>query len=126
MDGKNFSVEQVISQKLLDLGVPVHLKGFRYLRTAVELSQADMNLVGSITKLLYPEVAKRYHITEGKVERAIRNAIEISWSRGNIRTFDILFGYTRENGHGRPTNSEYIAAVADAIRMERNGDIKRI
>ena len=114
--------ERLISHMLLDLGVPVHLKGYRYVRTAVILAQEDMSVVGSVTKLLYPEVEKRYNTTDGKVERAIRNAIEISWERGNRTTFERLFGYHAECGQGRPTNSEYIAAMADVIRIKMNNE----
>ena len=110
--------ERLVTQMLLDMGVPAHLKGYRYVRTAVVMVEEDMKVIGSVTKLLYPEVAKRYNTTDGKVERAIRNAIEVSWERGNRNTFEKLFGYCLENGQGRPTNSEYIAAVADAVRIQ--------
>lgn len=116
-------VEQLISELMLDMGVPAHLKGYRYIRTAVLLAEEDMKVVGSVTKLLYPEIAKQYNTTDGKVERAIRNAIEISWERGNKKTFEEMFGYCAESGQGRPTNSEYIAAIADTVRMKlaKNG-----
>lgn len=113
-------VEQMISKMMLDMGVPAHLKGYRYVRTAVLMAEEDMKVVGSVTKLLYPEIAKQYNTTDGKVERAIRNAIEISWERGNKETFEGLFGYCAESGQGRPTNSEYIAVIADTIRMQIN------
>lgn len=108
-------IERKISQMMLDMGVPVHLKGHRYMRAAIIMAEQDMRVVGSVTKLLYPEIAKHYNTTDGKVERAIRNAIEISWERGNRQTFERLFGYCMESGQGRPTNSEYIAAIADAV-----------
>ena len=116
-------VEQLISELMLDMGVPAHLKGYRYIRTAVLMAEEDMKVVGSVTKLLYPEIAKQYNTTDGKVERAIRNAIEISWERGNKKTFEEMFGYCAESGQGRPTNSEYIAAIADTVRMKlaKNG-----
>lgn len=107
--------ERKVSQMMLDMGVPAHLKGHRYMRAAIMMAEQDMRVVGSVTKLLYPEIAKYYHTTDGKVERAIRNAIEISWERGNRKTFEALFGYCMESGQGRPTNSEYIAAIADAV-----------
>ena len=110
---------------MLDMGVPAHLKGYRYVRTAVLMAEADMKVVGSVTKLLYPEIAKRYNTTDGKVERAIRNAIEISWERGNKETFESLFGYCAESGQGRPTNSEYIAAMADTIRIQMKPEKER-
>lgn len=112
--------EKLATQMLLDMGVPAHLKGYRYVRTAVIMVEEDMSVVGSVTKLLYPELAKRYNTTDGKIERAIRNAIEVSWARGNRSTFESLFGYCAESGQGRPTNSEYIAAVADAVRIQLN------
>lgn len=119
-DKANYRAEHLATQMLLDMGVPAHLKGYRYVRTAVVMVEEDMRVVGSVTKLLYPELAKRYNTTDGKVERAIRNAIEVSWMRGNRSTFERLFGYCAESGQGRPTNSEYIAAVADAVRIQLN------
>lgn len=110
-------LEQAISQVMLDMGMPVHLRGYHYMRTAVVMAVEDMKVVGSVTKLLYPEVARRYNTTNGKVERAIRNAIEISWERGNRHTFEKMFGYCKESGQGRPTNSEYIAAIADSVKV---------
>ena len=83
--------ERLATQMLLDMGVPAHLKGYRYVRTAVIMVEEDMSVVGSVTKLLYPELAKRYNTTDGKIERAIRNAIEVSWVRGNRSTFERLF-----------------------------------
>ncbi len=116
LDKKN--IEQIISQMMLDMGIPVHLKGYHYIRAAVMMAVEDMKVVGSVTKLLYPEIARRYNTTNGKVERAIRNAIEISWERGNRHTFEKMFGYCMESGQGRPTNSEYIAAIADVVYMQ--------
>ncbi|MCM1135098.1 MAG: sporulation initiation factor Spo0A C-terminal domain-containing protein [Clostridium sp.] len=121
----NKKKEQLISRMMLDMGVPAHLKGYRYVRAAVFMAEEDMKVVGSVTKLLYPEIAKRYNTTDGKVERAIRNAIEISWERGNKRTFELLFGYCGESGQGRPTNSEYIAAIADSVRIQINQENQR-
>lgn len=117
------NAEQMISEMMLDMGIPAHLKGYHYMRTAVLLAVEDMKVVGSVTKLLYPEIAKRYNTTDGKVERAIRNAIEISWERGNRQTFEKLFGYCMESGQGRPTNSEYIAAIADAVHLNMIGAV---
>lgn len=114
----DYKVEKLISMMMLDMGVPAHLKGYRYVRTAVYMAEEDMRVVGSVTKLLYPEIAKRYNTTDGKVERAIRNAIEISWERGNPETFKKLFGYCAGSGQCRPTNSEYIAAMADVVRLQ--------
>ena len=111
-------LEMHVTQIMLDMGVPAHLKGYHYLRTAIILSGKDMEVVSSVTKLLYPEVAKKYHTTDQKVERAIRNAIEISWNRGNRDTINMLFGYSADEGRTRPTNSEYIARIADKIRLD--------
>ena len=111
-------VEQMISHMMLDMGVPAHLKGYRYVRAAVLMAEEDMKVVGSVTKLLYPEIAKRYNTTDGKVERAIRNAIEVSWARGNVQTFEKMFGYSALSGRTRPTNSEYIARIADKVRLD--------
>ena len=113
-------LERYVTRIMLDMGIPAHLKGYHYLREAIILSGKDMEAVSSVTKLLYPTVAKRFKTTDQKVERAIRNAIEVSWTRGNIDTFEELFGYSDgiSNGTGRPTNSEYIARIADKIRLD--------
>ncbi len=113
------AVEGYVSKIMLDMGVPAHLKGYRYLRSAVMLAEKDMQVVGSVTKLLYPEIAKQYGTTDRKVERAIRNAIEISWERGNASCFEELFGYSGSDGRERPTNSEYIAGIADKVQLKR-------
>jgi len=115
---EEFGLMEYITELMLDMGVPAHLKGYHYLRTAILLAEEDMEVVGSVTKLLYPEIAKRFKTTEQKVERAIRNAIEVSWARGNADTFEDLFGYSFLTGNSRPTNSEYIAQIADRIRLE--------
>lgn len=103
---------------MLEIGVPAHLKGYHYLRYAIILSGKDMEVVSSVTKLLYPTIAKHFRTTDQKVERAIRNAIEVSWSRGNVETFEKIFGYSVATGRTRPTNSEYIARIADSIRLD--------
>jgi two-component system response regulator (stage 0 sporulation protein A) len=103
---------------MLEIGVPAHLKGYHYLRDAIILSGKDMEVVSSVTKLLYPTIAKHFRTTDQKVERAIRNAIEVSWSRGNVETFEKIFGYSVATGRTRPTNSEYIARIADNIRLD--------
>ena len=114
---KDFELERYITEIMLDIGVPAHLKGYHYLRDAILLSGRDMEVVSSVTKLLYPTIAKRFKTTDQKVERAIRNAIEVSWTRGNVETFERLFGYSVQSGKNRPTNSEYIARIADKIRL---------
>ena len=115
---KDFELERYITDIMLDIGVPAHLKGYHYLRDAILLSGRDMEVVSSVTKLLYPVVAKRFKTTGQKVERAIRNAIEVSWSRGNAKTFEEMFGYSPLSGRPRPTNSEYIARIADKVRLD--------
>lgn len=111
-------MERYITDVMLDVGVPAHLKGYHYLRDAILLSGRDMEVVSSVTKLLYPTIAKRFKTTEQKVERAIRNAIEVSWARGNAETFEKMFGYSVRTGRTRPTNSEYIARIADKVRLD--------
>lgn len=115
-EGSRWETEKEVSGLMLELGIPAHLRGYYYLREAVLLSCADMELVGSVTKLLYPVIARRYHTTVQRVERAIRNAIEVSWERGNPEVFEGIFGFSREEGRMRPTNSEYIAGIAEKIR----------
>ncbi len=114
-------LERYVTQIMLDMGIPAHLKGYHYLREAILISERDMATVTSVTKLLYPSIAKRYHTTDQKVERAIRNAIEVSWKRGNAQTFKELFGYSADSGRQRPTNSEYICRLADKIRLDIAG-----
>lgn len=111
-------MERYITGVMLDVGVPAHLKGYHYLRDAILLSGRDMEVVSSVTKLLYPTIAKHFKTTEQKVERAIRNAIEVSWARGNAETFEKMFGYSMRTGRTRPTNSEYIARIADKVRLD--------
>lgn len=115
---KDCELERYITDIMLDVGVPAHLKGYHYLRDVILLSGRDMEVVSSVTKLLYPTVAKRFKTTNQKVERAIRNAIEVSWERGNTETFEKMFGYSAQEGRTRPTNSEYIARIADMIRLD--------
>lgn len=115
---KDCDMEKYITEIMLDVGVPAHLKGYHYLRDAILLSGRDMEAVTSVTKLLYPEIARRFKTTDQKVERAIRNAIEVSWNRGNTKTFEKVFGYSALSGRTRPTNSEYIARIADKIRLD--------
>lgn len=115
---KRVELERYVTKIMLDLGVPAHLKGYHFIREAILLSEEDMEVVSSVTKLLYPEIARLYKTTAQKVERAIRNAIEVSWTRGNTETMEELFGYSATSGKGRPTNSEYIARIADKIRLD--------
>lgn len=115
---RRVEMERYITRIMLDLGVPAHLKGYHFIREAILISVGDMEVVSSVTKLLYPEIARIYKTTSQKVERAIRNAIEVSWTRGNTDTMEELFGYSTASGKGRPTNSEYIARIADKIRLD--------
>ena len=115
---EDYELEAYIAETMLDIGVPAHLKGYHYLREAILLSIRDMELVSSVTKLLYPAIAKHFKTTDQKVERAIRNAIEVSWTRGNTDTFESLFGYSVVQGRNRPTNSEYISRIADKVRLD--------
>lgn len=111
-------LEKYVTKIMLELGVPAHLKGYHYLREAIMVTSKNMELISSITKMLYPSVARKFMTTDQKVERAIRNAIEVSWIRGNVGAFEELFGYSSSMGKGRPTNSEYIARLADKIRLD--------
>lgn len=115
---RDCDLERYITEIMLDLGVPAHLKGYHYLRDAILLSGRNIEVVGSVTKLLYPTIAKHFKTTEQKVERAIRNAIEVSWVRGNPVTFEKMFGFSVQSGRIRPTNSEYIARIADKVRLD--------
>ena len=108
----------VISDIMRQIGVPAHIKGYLYLRTAIKLCVSDSEMLGSVTKILYPTVAKQYNTTSSRVERAIRHSIEVAWSRGRQETMNEIFGYTIDNGKGKPTNSEFIAMVADRIRLK--------
>ena len=112
------SDELTVTEILHQVGVPAHIKGYQYLRDAIILSVEDMEMLNSITKILYPTIAKKYQTTPSRVERAIRHAIEVAWSRGKMDTIDELFGYTVSTGKGKPTNSEFIALIADKIRLE--------
>ena len=112
------NLERDVTDIIHEIGVPAHIKGYQYLRDAIMMSVNDMEMLGSITKVLYPTIAKHYRTTPSRVERAIRHAIEVAWSRGKMDTIDALFGYTISMGKGKPTNSEFIALIADKIRIE--------
>lgn len=111
-------LEADVTAIIHEIGVPAHIKGYQYLRDAIMLSVNDAEMLNSITKVLYPTIAKKHQTTSSRVERAIRHAIEVAWSRGNLDTIDKFFGYTINNGKGKPTNSEFIALIADKIRLE--------
>ncbi|OUO81291.1 sporulation transcription factor Spo0A [Blautia sp. An249] len=112
------NLERNVTNIIHEIGVPAHIKGYQYLRDAIILSVNDMEMLNSITKILYPTIAKKHQTTSSRVERAIRHAIEVAWSRGKMDTIDELFGYTVSTGKGKPTNSEFIALIADKIRLE--------
>ena len=113
------SLEDRVTDMIHEIGIPAHIKGYHYLRDAILMAIEDMDVLNAITKILYPTVAKKHQTTSSRVERAIRHAIEVAWSRGKLDTIDNLFGYTVSNGKGKPTNSEFIALVADTIRLEQ-------
>ena len=110
-------LEQDVTNMIHEIGVPAHIKGYQYLREAIMMSVEDPTMISSITKILYPTIAKRFQTTPSRVERAIRHAIEVAWSRGRMETLDAMFGYTVDTGKGKPTNSEFIALIADRIRL---------
>lgn len=114
---KKHDLEKDVTDMIHEIGVPAHIKGYQYLREAIMMSVEDGEMLNSITKILYPSIAKKYQTTSSRVERAIRHAIEVAWSRGNMETLDSLFGYTISIGKGKPTNSEFIALIADKIRL---------
>ncbi|MEI5908138.1 sporulation transcription factor Spo0A [Bacillus spongiae] len=112
------NLDASITSIIHEIGVPAHIKGYLYLREAISMVYNDIELLGSITKVLYPDIAKKYNTTASRVERAIRHAIEVAWSRGNIESISSLFGYTVSMSKAKPTNSEFIAMVADKLRLE--------
>ncbi len=112
------ALEADVTNIIHEIGVPAHIKGYQYLRDAIVMSVLDMDMLNSITKVLYPTIAKKYETTTSRVERAIRHAIEVAWSRGKMDTIDELFGYTINHGKGKPTNSEFIALITDKIRLD--------
>ena len=112
------TLEADITNIIREIGIPAHIKGYQYIREAIMMTVNDMNLLNYITKLLYPTIAKKYKTTSSSVERAIRHAIEVAWNRGRIDVLEELFGYTVSAGKGKPTNSEFIALIADKLRLE--------
>ena len=111
-------IETQVTQIIHQIGVPAHIKGYQYLRTAILLTIQDSDIINSVTKVLYPSVAKKYATTTSRVERAIRHAIEVAWDRGDVDTLNSYFGYTIQNNRGKPTNSEFIAMIADNLRLK--------
>lgn len=115
---KSVDIEAQVTKIIHQIGVPAHIKGYQYLRTAILLTIKDSDIINSVTKVLYPSVAKKYSTTTSRVERAIRHAIEVAWDRGDVDTLNSYFGYTIQNSRGKPTNSEFIAMIADNLRLK--------
>ena len=114
----SYNLERDVTDMIHEIGVPAHIKGYQYLREAIMMSVEEPDMLGSITKVLYPTIAKNNQTTSSRVERAIRHAIEVAWNRGRMETLDAMFGYTINTGKGKPTNSEFIALIADKIRLQ--------
>ena len=112
------SIETLVTNIIHEIGVPAHIKGYQYLREAIIIAVNDMDVINAITKVLYPEVAKAFGTTPSRVERAIRHAIEVAWDRGDLDTLQKFFGYTVSNTKGKPTNSEFIALIADKLQLQ--------
>ena len=116
------SLKTMVTSVIHEIGVPAHIKGYQYLREAIMITVRDMDVINAVTKVLYPEVAKRFATTPSRVERAIRHAIEVAWDRGDLETLQKYFGYTVSVSKGKPTNSEFIAMIADRLTLEqKNG-----
>ena len=113
------SLESVVTEIIHEIGVPAHIKGYQYLREAIILTINDMDAINAVTKVLYPEVARKFSTTPSRVERAIRHAIEVAWDRGDLEVLQKYFGYTVSNIKGKPTNSECIAMIADSLTLRR-------
>lgn len=111
-------MEAQVTKIIHQIGVPAHIKGYQYLRSAILMTIEDSDVINSVTKILYPSVAKKYQTTTSRVERAIRHAIEVAWDRGDVDTLNSYFGYTIQNTRGKPTNSEFIAMIADNLRLK--------
>lgn len=112
------NIENEVTEIIHEIGVPAHIKGYQYLRQAIIMTIDDIEMINSITKILYPTVAKAYNTTASRVERAIRHAIEVAWDRGDTEVLNKFFGYTVSYGRGKPTNSEFIAMIADRLRLQ--------
>ena len=115
------SIESLVTGIIHEIGVPAHIKGYQYLREAIIIAVNDMDVINAITKVLYPQVAKTFQTTPSRVDRAIRHAIEVAWDRGDLDTLQRFFGYTVSNTKGKPTNSEFIALIADRLQLQLKG-----
>ena len=121
------SIETMVTGIIHEIGVPAHIKGYQYLREAIIIAVNDMDVINAITKVLYPQVAKTFQTTPSRVERAIRHAIEVAWDRGDLDTLQRFFGYTVSNTKGKPTNSEFIALIADKLQLQlRSADVAQM
>ena len=116
--GDKGGIEAMVTSIIHEIGVPAHIKGYQYLREAIIIAVNDMDVINAITKVLYPQVAKTFQTTPSRVERAIRHAIEVAWDRGDLDTLQRFFGYTVSNTKGKPTNSEFIALIADKLQLQ--------
>ena len=116
------SIEALVTGIIHEIGVPAHIKGYQYLREAIIIAVGDMDVINAITKVLYPQVAKTFQTTPSRVERAIRHALEVAWDRGDLDTLQRFFGYTVSNTKGKPTNSEFIALIADKLQLQLKGE----
>ena len=116
--GEKGGIEAMVTSIIHEIGVPAHIKGYQYLREAIIIAVNDMDVINAITKVLYPQVAKTFQTTPSRVERAIRHAIEVAWDRGDLDTLQRFFGYTVSNTKGKPTNSEFIALIADKLQLQ--------
>ena len=116
-------LELLVTEIIHQIGVPAHIKGYHYVRESIILAVQSPEIINSVTKLLYPTVAKRFDTTPSRVERAIRHAIEVAWDRGDVDTLNSYFGYTIHNGRGKPTNSEFVAMISDKLRLQLRGAI---
>ena len=115
---EEMNIESMVTAVIHEIGVPAHIKGYQYLREAIKIAVNDMEVINAITKVLYPQVAKAFSTTPSRVERAIRHAIEVAWDRGDLDTLQRFFGYTVSNTKGKPTNSEFIALIADRLQLQ--------
>ena len=118
LTGNNVDLETMVTDIIHELGIPAHIMGYRYVRSAIIMAVEDVEIIHAITKRLYPDLAKIYRSTSTRVERAIRHSIEVAWNRGKIETLESFFGYTISPDKGKPTNSQFIAMIADRVRLQ--------
>ena len=117
-------LEKQVTSIILEVGIPAHVKGYQYVRRAILMAISDPEVINGVTKIIYPTIAKEFKTTASRVERAIRHAIEVAWDRGNVETLNSLFGYSVSGSRGKPTNSEFIAMIADRLRLENRAPVK--